>query len=266
MSETRDVDLGALLDELEVGEHGAEYWESVLAEAGPELERLRDQAGQKAEPSPVALMAPHVRRPRRRRKAVWLAAAAVAAAAVLAVVLLAGLPGSHKGPAVFGPQPATAAEAIRYALGALDGAQGLQGTLYVGKIHDGAFSAGDKVVFLCARDGSYRVTTRTLGKDALVPLPGYVETTAYDARSRVAQAVFDYGRQGFSSEVTAPDPVTGASVTTTTISRYVFTQIDRCRTRAAGCDALRDVLPPDLAGARVSAHHARRSGGHLHYR
>jgi hypothetical protein len=221
MIQTRDVELGALLDELEVGEHGEEYWESVLVEAEPELERLRGQAGQKAERTPVAL---DERRPRRRRKAVWLAAATGAAAAVLAVVLLAGLPGSHQGPAVFGPQPSTAAEAIRYALGALDGAQGLRGTLYIGKVRDGAFSAGDKVTFLCARDGSYRITTTTLGKDALFPLPGYVETTAYDAHTRVMQGSYDYGKQGFRYQATTEDPVTGAPVTTTTISRYVFTE------------------------------------------
>ena len=187
MIKTRDVELGALLDELEVCEHGEEYWEALLAEAEPELERLRGQAGQKAERLPVALDACWLRR---RRKAVWLAAAAVAAAAALAIVLLAGLPGGHEGPAVFGPQPATAAEAI---------------PLRSWRARRRSGPAGD----LVRREGPRRRVRRRktkspssaremgatasprgpLGKDALFPLPGYVETTAYDAPTRVTQGL-----------------------------------------------------------------------------
>jgi|GEM_PF-1143760 len=222
MTSQRDTHLGGLLQELPVREHGPGYWAAVMAAAEPELRRHRAGA---ADSEGADRPAAHDATPLlRRRKAMWMAAAAVAAAAVLAVVVLAGLPGADRGSVVLGPQPATAAEAIRYALGALDDAQGLEGTLYIGKVRDGAFSAGDKVTFLCARNGSYRITTKTLGKDALLPLPGYVETVAYDARTRVAQGSFDYGEQGFRSEVTAQDPATGQDVITTTITRYVFTE------------------------------------------
>lgn len=221
MTSPRDEHLGALLDEIPVREHGPGFWPTVTAAAEPELARLRaGEAGPQAGERPSSTAA--IPLPR-RRKVMWMTAAA-AAAALLTVALLAGLPGAEDGPAVLGPPPATAAEAIRFALGALDDARGLEGTLYIGKVRDGVFSAGDEVTFLCARDGSSRVTTRTLGRDALFPLPGYVETVAFDARTRVGQGSFDYGKQGFRSEVTTQDPATGQDVTTTTISRYVFTE------------------------------------------
>jgi hypothetical protein len=225
MDEPRDVELGARLDGLEVREHGADYWRAVLAAAEPELEALRGAGEVPSAPTPVV-------RARRRLFAGrrWLlipSACAVAAAA--AVVLLFGLPardttGSH--PIGFGgPPPASAAEAIRYTLGALDDAQGLEGTLFIGKVRDGAFEAGDEVTFLCARDGSYRITTKALDETvAFTGLSDYVETIAYDAGSRVAQGVFDYGEQGFRSEVTTEDPGTGEDVTTTTVARYVFSE------------------------------------------
>ncbi len=84
------------------------------------------------------------------------------------------------------------------------------------------FKAGDKVLFLSARDGSYRVTARTIGPDALYPLPGYVQTTAYDARTRQAQAVLDFGSKGMRYENTTHDPTTGADVTTVKVYRYLY--------------------------------------------
>jgi hypothetical protein len=220
MTSTRDEHLGALLDEIPVREHGPGYWDDVLAAVGPELASLRAQAAGAQDGRPVRL---GERRPSRSR--VWMAAAAAAAIAILAVVLLGGLPIGGEQPAVLGPPPATAAEAIGYALGALDDAQAIEGTLSIGKVRDGVYSAGNEVTFLCSRDGSYRITTKTLSEaDALHGLPDYVETMTYDAGTRVAQGVFDYGAQGFRSEVTTEDPDTGQTVTTTTVSRYVFVE------------------------------------------
>ena len=240
MNEQRDAELGARLDELGVQEHGPDYWESVMAAAGSELERLR--AGAAADGAGLAQSAGLARpagpdRPdgpqagqngRRRlfggRRWLWIpAAAAIAVAAAL--VLLFGLPGGPNGAAPIsfgGPQPASAAEAIRFALGALDKAQAIKGTIYIGKVHKGVFKAGDKVTFLSARDGSYRVTTRTIGPDAMYPLRGYVQTIAYSARTRQAQAILDFGSKGMKWENTTPDPATGADVTTFTVFRYLY--------------------------------------------
>ena len=235
MSEQRDAELGARLDELEVQEHGPGYWESVMAAAEPELERIRagataDDAGLARTAGPGRPTGPKAAQSGRRRllggrRLLWIpAAAAVAAAAAL--VLLFGLPGggsNGNAPITFGgPQPASAAEAIRFALGALDKAQAIKGTIYIGKVHSGVFKAGDKVTFLSARDGSYRVTTRTVGPDALYPLPGYVQTIAYNARTRQAQAVLDFGSKGMRYENTTRDPTTGADVTTVREYRYEY--------------------------------------------
>ncbi len=209
MNKQRDAELGARLDELEVQEHGPGYWESVMAAAAPELERIRagataDDAGLARTAGPGRPTGPKAAQSGRwrllgGRRWLWIpAAAAVAAAAAL--VLLFGLPGggsNGNAPITFGgPQPASAAEAIRFALGALDKAQAIKGTIYIGKVHSGVFKAGDKVTFLSARDGSYRVTTRTVGPDTMYALPGYVQTIAYNARTRQAQAVLDFGSKG----------------------------------------------------------------------
>ena len=235
MNEQHDEKLGVRLDELEVQEHGPGYWASVMAAAEPELERLRagaaeDDAGLARPAGPDLAGGPQARQSDRRRlfggrRWLWVpAAAAIAAAAAL--VLLFGLPGggsSGNTPITFGgPQPASAAEAIRFALDALDKAQAIKGTIYIGKVHKGVFAAGDKVTFLSARDGSYRVTTRTVGPDALYPLPGYVQTTAYNARTRKAQAILDFGSKGISYENTTVDPATGADVTTVKVYRFTY--------------------------------------------
>jgi len=235
MNEQRDAELGARLDELEVQEHGPGYWESVMAATEPELERLRagkaaDDAGPVRPAEPGRPGGSQARQSDRRRlfggrRWLWIpAAAAVAASAAL--VLLFGLPGggpNGAAPITFGgPQPASAAEAIRFALGALDKAQAIKGTIYIGKVHSGVFKAGDKVTFLSARDGSYRVTTRTVGPDAMYPLPGYVQTIVYNARTRQAQAILDFGSKGMSWENTTPDPTTRADVTTVKVYRYLY--------------------------------------------
>lgn len=221
MSEQRDAKLGARLDELEVREHGEDYWSAVMAAVEPELGRQRDV---KLGSRPGGFAAFADRHPTFGGGFKWWATAAVAAAVAI-VVLLAGLPVGLRGTSPLGPQPATAAEAIRSALGSLDSAQALEGTLYVGKVREGNFAAGDKVTFLCARDGSFRITSENVGPDALYPLPGYVETIAYDADARIARGVFDYGDQGFQYESTTQDPTTEATVTTTTVQRFVYTEL-----------------------------------------
>lgn len=225
MNEPRDDELGARLDELEVSEHGAEYWSAVLAAAEPELEALRVGAG------PVALPGSPAGGVRRRlfsgRRWLWIPAACAIAAAA-AIVLLFGLPGrgttGNHAITFGGPQPASAAEAIRFALGALDRAQAIKGTMYVGKVHHGVFRAGDQVTFLYGRDGSFRVTTRTVGPDGLYPTSSLVESWiaaafAYDAPRRRAESVYDYGAKGVTLPAASEDP----TVATEKHSRYVYT-------------------------------------------
>ncbi|HZL63981.1 MAG TPA: hypothetical protein VFD50_03415 [Thermoleophilia bacterium] len=234
MNEQRDEELGARLDELEVQEHGPSYWENVTAAAAPELEKLRtgaseDDAGLARPAGQAGSPARQSDRRRRfgRRRWLWIpVAAAVAAAAAL--VLLFGLPGggsNGNAPITFGgPQPASAAEAIRFALGALDKAQAIKGTIYIGKVHGGVFKAGDKVTFLSARDGSCRVTTRTVGPGGLGLPMGYMQTTAYDAQTRRAEAVLDFGSKGMRYENTTQDPATGSKVATVKVYRYLYMQ------------------------------------------
>ena len=225
MNEPRDDQLGARLDELEVSEHGTEYWGAVLAAAEPELEALRAGAG------PVALPASSAGGVGRslfgRRRWLWIPAACAVAAAT-AIVLLFGLPGhgtnGDRSITFGGPQPASAAEAIRYALGALDQAQAIKGAMSIGKVHDGVFKAGDRVTFLYGRDGSFKVTTRTVGPDGLYPTSSLVQSWiaasfAYDAPLRRAESVYDYGAKGVTLPAATEDPM----VTKDLHSRYVYT-------------------------------------------
>ncbi len=221
--EPRDDQLGARLDQLEVTEHGADYWSAVLAAAEPELRTLRAAAPGAFAGAPAGA--------RRRlfggRRWLWISAAGAVAAAA-AIVLLFGLPGrgtaGDSSITFGGPQPASAAEAIRFALGALDEAQAIKGTMYVGKVHKGVFRAGDQVTFLYGRDGSFRVTTRTVGPDGLYPTSSLVETWtaasfAYDAPRRRSESVYDYGAKGVTLPAASEDPW----VTTEKHSRYVYT-------------------------------------------
>ena len=222
MNEPRDDQLGARLDQLEVSEHGADYWSAVLAAAEPELRALRVAA------APGAFAGAPAGARRRLfggRRWLWIPAACAAAAAI---VLLFGLPGrgtsSNSSITFGGPQPASAAEAIRFALGALDEAQAVKGTMYVGKVHKGVFRAGDQVEFLCARDGSFKVTVRTVGPDGLYPPSALVAswlaaTFGYDAPQRQAESVYDYGARGVTLPAATDDPM----VTKEKHSRYVHT-------------------------------------------
>ena len=125
MSEQRDKDLGARLDELDVQEHGPDYWRAVMAKAEPELERLR-AAETASSRRPLAAFVE--RHPTFGGGFKWWATAAVAAVVAL-FLLLGGLPGGESGRGVLGPQPATAAEAIGYALTALDRYPGIEGAI-----------------------------------------------------------------------------------------------------------------------------------------
>jgi hypothetical protein len=133
MTEQRDPYLGARLEELDVREHGTEYWSAVMAAAEPELERLRaadEAAGGAAETaSPRPRVAAVVERhPSFGGGFTWWATAAVAAVVAL-FLLLGGWPGSDRVAPIVGPAPATAGEAIGYALGALDRYPGIAGTI-----------------------------------------------------------------------------------------------------------------------------------------
>lgn len=221
MSEQRDTDLGARLDELDVPEHGPEYWSAVMAAAEPELERLRGATETVYPRRPFAAFVE--RHPAFSGGFKWWATAAVAVAVAL-FLLLGGLPGGKHGQPFVGPQPATAAEAIRYALGALDDAQAIEGTMYIGKVRNGVFSAGDKVTFLWARDGSYRVTSRAIGPDTRLGVPGAVSAWAYSVPTRQNEAVFDWGAKGFTSTNSSQDPTTGKTITTESHYRYVWSE------------------------------------------
>jgi len=227
MTEKRDMALGSRLDELEVQEHGPGYWDGVMTAAAPELEELRAAAGRR-DGRAGSTAAPVRRRLFGGRRRLWIPAACAVAAAA-AIVLLFGLPGrgtTTGSPSITfaGPQPASAAEAIRYALGALDRAQAIRGTMSVGKVHDGVFKAGDQVTFLCARDGSFKVTTRTVGSDGLYPASSLVQSWiaasfAYDAPRRRSESVYDYGAKGVTLPAATEDPW----VTKEKHSRYVYT-------------------------------------------
>ena len=186
----------------------------------------------------------------------------------LRCVLLFGLP-DRGTPAIrpsplVGPQPASAAEAIRFALGcARRGSGDARARCTSARSTTGVFRAGDQVTFLYARDGSSRVTTRTVGRTGCIPprvssRPGWPTYFAYDARATAARVrlrlrpprVVDAPGRG-----SAQDP----SVTTEKHSRYVYTRPSR---RIGGGPRLRELYGtvdlPDLAGARLPAHDARR--------
>ncbi len=125
MSDPRDVELGARLDELEVREHEDGYWGAVMAAAAPELDRLREEGRASGQGSFAAFVERH---PTFGGGFKWWVTAAVAAAVAIGL-LLVGLPGGEQATTVVGPAPATAAEAAGYALNALDRSPGLEGAL-----------------------------------------------------------------------------------------------------------------------------------------
>ena len=101
MNESRDDKLGARLDELEVREHGEDYWGAVMAAVEPELDRLRDEE----RASRQGAFAAFVERHRTFGGGFkWWATAAVAAAVAI-VLLLVGLPGGEQVATVVGPAP-----------------------------------------------------------------------------------------------------------------------------------------------------------------
>jgi len=186
MTTQRDSDLGARLDELEVREHGEDYWIAVMAAVEPELDRLRDvELGSR----PGAFAAFVERHPTFGGGFKWWATATVAAAVAIALFLV-GLPGGDQATTVIGPAPATAAEAAGYALNALDRHPGLEGTLVsrdVGATPENARRT--EVTFVADRDGSLWLERRWQeGRFA----PQWVtDTLAYNARTRTLQSLSD---------------------------------------------------------------------------
>ena len=202
MNEQRDKDLGARLDELDVREHGAEYWNAVIAAAEPELERLR--ASQDPGGAPATSSSPRLLHALRGRRTLWYVAAGAAAAALAAFFLLAGLPGGPAG-RLAGPPPATAEELITSVLAALDGPQGLRGEMKLGTVEQGVVVPQVDVAFVCARDGSQRLVVDYAGPAGWTirprgwpswptsPEAGDRVTTVHDASSRRTQEILDYG-------------------------------------------------------------------------
>ena len=190
MSEQRDKDLGARLDELDVQEHGPDYWRAVMAKAEPELERLRT-SGAAETASPRRPLAAFVERyPTFGGGFKWWATAAVAAVVAVAV-LFAGLPGGDRVTTVVGPAPATAAEAIGYALSALDRYPGIEGTITSQSIGAGPAESWSKEMdFVATPDGSLRVDSRNV--DAAWTPRAVKETLVYDAPARALRALSDW--------------------------------------------------------------------------
>ena len=189
MSEQRDADLGARLDDLEVREHGPEYWNAVLAAAEPELERLR--AGQEIGTSLSASLRRRLAESLRGRRALWYAVAAAAAAALAAFLLLAGLPGGNRATTIVGPAPATAAEAIGYTLSALDRYPGIEGTIVSRSVGaDADESWKRKMSFVATPDGSLRIESRNT--EAGMAPRGVDETLVYDAPARAMRTLWDW--------------------------------------------------------------------------
>lgn len=205
MSEQRDKDLGARLEELDVLEHGPAYWSAVMAAAEPELERLRvttadepavewasDEDGGAAETaSPRRPIAAFVERyPTFGGGFKWWATAAMAAAVAL-FLLLGGLPGGGPAGRVAGPQPATAAEAIGYALSALDRYPGIEGTITSQSVGaDLAESWRRGLDFVATPDGSLRIESRRT--EAGMAPRGVKQTLVYDAPARAMRVLSDW--------------------------------------------------------------------------
>jgi hypothetical protein len=199
MSDPRDAELGTRLDELEVREHGDDYWTAVMAAATPELDRLRVV---ELEAKPSAFAAFVERHPTFGGGFRWWAAAAVAAA-VAVVIVLAGLPGGEQVATVVGPAPATAAEAAGYALNALDRSPGLEGTL-IWRVLGVESDAGqyEETTFVADQDGSLRLEKRR--QDGQFAPRWVRDTLAYDAQARTLQSLSDQ------SEL-VPTPIIGES-------------------------------------------------------
>jgi hypothetical protein len=193
MTEQRDLDLGARLEELDVREHDAEYWTAVMAAAEPELERLRAAAADEAEPaSPRRLAAAFIERhPAFGRGSMWWATAAVAAAVTL-FLLLGGLPGSERASTVIGPAPATAAEAIGYALTALDRYPGIEGAIVSETVGDypAEWWSKKEIDFVADPDGSLRIESRL--REASFAPRTVRETLVYDAPARTSRVLSDW--------------------------------------------------------------------------
>jgi hypothetical protein len=219
MTERRDPEIGAILDELDVIEHGSGYWEAVLNAAEPELARLRVGATETGGIGGAA--APRQAAERRRpiaalieryptfgggfRFPVW---AGIALVAVIVAVMLVGLPRGG-GNGVTGPQPATAAEAIRLSLDVLSDAQVIAGT---SRTYDNGFTENGETVLsradtlVATRDGSIRIESIP-GEEAYYPGTCFgVDAkviVVYDAASRRYQYLLDAGPDGTVSSVEA---------------------------------------------------------------
>ena len=187
MNEQRDLDLGARLDELDVHEHGPDFWRSVMEAAEPELELL--SAAEAASPRrPLAAFVE--RHPTFGGGFKWWATAAVAAVVGVAL-LLAGLPGGEHATTVVGPAPATAAEAIGYALSALDRYPGIEGTVTSQSVGaDAAESWSKEMDFVATPDGSLRIESRNV--EAGMAPRGVNETLVYDAPARAVRILSDW--------------------------------------------------------------------------
>jgi len=203
MSEQRDKDLGARLDELDVCEHGPEYWRAVMAAAQPELEQLR--ADKEFGVAPAASSRRRLLHTLPGRRTLWYVVAGAATAVVAGISLLVGLPGGGPAGRLAGPPPATAAELINSVLAALDGPQGLRGEMKLGTVERGRVVPQLEVAFVCARDGSQRLVVDYAGPVGWLmrprgwplwptsPTVGDRVTAVYDSSSRRTQEILDYG-------------------------------------------------------------------------
>jgi hypothetical protein len=158
MADERDERLGTLLSELEVPEHGPEFWadlERLLADAAPagvapELPQRRFPI---ATPGSLGRRVPRPprREPRARIPRLGFAFAAVAVIAAVAIVAIRS--------ATVSTEPARAAEIIRRALDVIGSVEGLSGTLRLESIGEEGppKTFVDRWQFLITDDGSFRL-------------------------------------------------------------------------------------------------------------
>lgn len=185
MSEQRDYDLGARLDEIEVLEHAPDFWQNVAAAIGPESEMETS--------SDTGTL-------RRRRIVLRIGLVAAAAVVVLLVLSFTGLfrNGGSDQP-LLGPPPATAREAIERSLSSLDEGQAVQGTLrqyYPSFTGEGELTLWWAYTFITTRDGSERhESVPDQNTPAEQQYPDLTETVVFDAVNRRSELLIDPGAE-----------------------------------------------------------------------